>query len=308
MISANFPVDEDGRTYHVGLKRGEVCNRIITVGDPERARKLAQLLDQTQPPFTLLSHRGFYTVTGTYQGVPVSIVAIGMGMAMMDFFVREIRAVVDGPMAILRLGSCGSTDVAGVGDIIVPTEAVAVTRHYDYFQNPTASEDKPYHISLPVTADATLVSGVMARLSALVGTEHVHSGLNATCDSFYSSQGRDDANFIDANEKVLSHLKTVYPQLVSLEMETFMLYHLARTAQPLVLPQGQQSSIHAAAAMMVFADRTKNQFISKAQVDNIEAKVGGAILDALIQYDLGTAESLHPSKGSVWETGVQRVN
>ncbi|KAJ1652014.1 hypothetical protein IWQ61_007550 [Dispira simplex] len=298
MISANFPVDEDGRTYHVGLKRGEVCNRIITVGDPERARKLARLLDQTLPLFTLLSHRGFYTVTGTYQGVPVSIVAIGMGMAMMDFFVREIRAVVDGPMAILRLGSCGSTDTAEVGDIIVPTEAVAVTRHYDYFQDPTApsSGDKPYHISLPVAADATLVSGLMSNLSVLLGTEHVHSGLNATCDSFYSSQGRNDANFIDANENVLTHLKTVYPQLVSLEMETFMLYHLARTARPLVFPQGR-TSIHAAAAMMVFADRTKNQFIGKDQVDTIETKVGRAILDALIQYDLGAvevSESLRP--------------
>ena len=34
----------------------------------------------------------------------VSVVATGMGMAMMDFVVRECRAVVDGQMAICRLG------------------------------------------------------------------------------------------------------------------------------------------------------------------------------------------------------------
>lgn len=26
---------------------------------------------------------------------------------MMDFFVREVRAIVDGPIAIIRYGTCG---------------------------------------------------------------------------------------------------------------------------------------------------------------------------------------------------------
>ena len=39
----------------------------------------------------------------------VSVVATGMGMAMMDFVVRECRAVVDGQMAICRLGGAGAS-------------------------------------------------------------------------------------------------------------------------------------------------------------------------------------------------------
>ncbi len=34
--------------------------------------------------------------------VPISIIATGMGFPMMDFVVRETRAIVDGEMAIIR--------------------------------------------------------------------------------------------------------------------------------------------------------------------------------------------------------------
>jgi hypothetical protein len=48
------------------------------------------------------SHRGFLTINGTYRDEPVSIVAIGMGYPMMDMFVREARAITQGPLIIVR--------------------------------------------------------------------------------------------------------------------------------------------------------------------------------------------------------------
>ncbi|KAJ3204237.1 hypothetical protein HDU67_009695, partial [Dinochytrium kinnereticum] len=99
--NANFPLDAEGRTYHVGTKIGETANRVLTVGDPSRANLIAELLDASPAPTRVHSKRGFLTITGAFQGTPVSIVAIGMGVSMMDFFVREVRAVVEGPMAIV---------------------------------------------------------------------------------------------------------------------------------------------------------------------------------------------------------------
>jgi uridine phosphorylase len=73
---------------HVGVKRGELANRVLTVGDPARAMVLSRSLDGVDPAtpaktvptnlFSYSSHRGFLTITGRYKGVPVSIVAIGM--------------------------------------------------------------------------------------------------------------------------------------------------------------------------------------------------------------------------------------
>jgi uridine phosphorylase len=64
--SANFPIDGEGRTYHVATKFGETANRILTVGDPERCLRIAEHLDTIE--HKIMSKRGFLTVTGTFKG------------------------------------------------------------------------------------------------------------------------------------------------------------------------------------------------------------------------------------------------
>lgn len=77
---------------------------------------------------------------GKYKGVPVSIVSTMMGMPNMDFVVRENRAVVDGEMAIIRLGTCGAVRppaklgcllLASKGSICVRRDVDAFTRMYE---------------------------------------------------------------------------------------------------------------------------------------------------------------------------------
>lgn len=117
------PADQ-GHVHHVGVRAGQVANRIITVGDPARLRRFARFLDPDPKPFENVSARGYTVITGRYKGVPVSLIAIGMGasvvsyrpgkkrelngfgshagVAMVDFFVREVRAIVEGDIAIIR--------------------------------------------------------------------------------------------------------------------------------------------------------------------------------------------------------------
>lgn len=99
-----MPRTGDGKVLHVGVGDGEVANRVVTVGTAERAAVLAAHLDGangTDPKgrnvpgiFCHSSDRGFTTYTGTMGGVAVSIISIGMGMAMMDFVVREVSIPV----------------------------------------------------------------------------------------------------------------------------------------------------------------------------------------------------------------------
>ncbi|KAF8930863.1 nucleoside phosphorylase domain-containing protein [Dissophora ornata] len=328
MTNANFPMDAEGRTYHVGIKRGELANRILTVGDPARAITLSRSLDgvdlENTPPkaipsnlFSFASHRGFLTITGHYHGVPVSIVAIGMGVSMMDFFVRECRAVVDGPMIIIRLGSCGSLSDAAVGDICVPSGSYLVQRNVDYFSEDAspATATKPYHLSKVFEADPDITQTLVKNMSSKLGSDHVWSGINATADSFYSSQGRQDNNFVDANQELFEELVKHNPKTMTLEMETFVLYHLAKTSTgaPLIKSAEakngtasaevlKKNSIRAGACMMVFAQRKTNGFISKEDVARVEPMAGKAVFDSLVEVQLGAEEELHPSAGSVWET------
>jgi uridine phosphorylase len=69
ITDANFPVDGEGRTYHLGTKRGEVANRILSVGSEKRALMLAEYLEPAVPGqglFMLESSRGFLTITGAW--------------------------------------------------------------------------------------------------------------------------------------------------------------------------------------------------------------------------------------------------
>ncbi|KAG8906221.1 hypothetical protein FRB99_007367 [Tulasnella sp. 403] len=236
---ANFPRTAEGRVYHLGLRQGEVANRILTVGDPARARRVAELLDTTPTPFVLQSERGFLTITGTYNGTPVTIIAIGMGIANMDFFVRECRECVLGDMAIIRLGSCGGlAHDLPVGSFALPRSCVSVTRNYDYdftasYPGPEVlgSANSPYRISKPVDGDSTLHQVLEkavedTRPESLKNVVVRGDVVNAAADSFYSSQGRI-TSFPDHNAGLISHLVAKVPDVATLEMETHHLFHLA---------------------------------------------------------------------------------
>lgn len=70
----------------------------VTENDEEDAEPRAKGDGYIEPEpelFALLSEREFLTLTGKYKGVPVSIVAIGMGAPNMNFFVRECKEILD---------------------------------------------------------------------------------------------------------------------------------------------------------------------------------------------------------------------
>ncbi|KAJ2770348.1 hypothetical protein IWQ57_002704 [Coemansia nantahalensis] len=293
MTSANKPLSADGRTYHVEVREGEVANRIVTVGDAKRARTLAQHLDRVL--FERESHRGFVTITGVYRGLPVSIVAIGMGPPMVDFFVRETRMVVRGPMSIVRFGSCGSICDATTGDVIVATGAFAITRNFKFFSK---EADRPYILWPAVASDPQLTRAVTANLARPLGAAHVYSGLVGNADSFYSSQGRTGSDFYDANGDLIDTVHATYSDAVALEMECHMLLHLAQTSTG--ADGTSPASIRAACALMVFADRAGNSFISPETSERMVQAGARAVLDALVE-EMPSQDGLHPAAGSVWE-------
>ncbi|KAL6753071.1 nucleoside phosphorylase domain-containing protein [Haematococcus lacustris] len=287
---ANFPMDGEGRTYHLGTKRGEVANRILSVGSTQRAQLLSQLLHPPAPGRPLFSHlssRGFLTLTGRYQGVPVSIVSTHMGMPNMDFVVRESRAVVEGHMAIVRLGTCGAVQrLAKLGDLLVASSgSIAVRRNPDAWTQPL--QHAHYCSSLPVPADPLLTSLLVEEAAKQVGSGRVVQGLNASADSFYSSQGRLGGDFQDANEQLLAQLCAAHHDLISLEMETFHLLDLARCSRG--------GSVKAVGMCIALAERYSNRLMSYAELEAAELAGGRAALAALARMPLAADPSTCPS-------------
>ena len=88
-----FPLSE-GKTLHMDLLKGQLAQRVITVGAIERAMKLAALLDQSTPYTQITSSRGFTTITGLYNNVPVSIVSIGLRIYKVHFSSRKKNVLI----------------------------------------------------------------------------------------------------------------------------------------------------------------------------------------------------------------------
>jgi len=276
---ANFPKDAEGRTYHLGCKRGEIANRIITVGDPRRAERLAALFDDAKDVWRRASNRGFVVYTGRKHNVPVSIIATGMGYPMIDFMLREARNIVEGPIAILRFGTCGGIEEnIPIGSVVVHSKgAVSIRRNPDAFRAVGGDKEKPYIISKPVTANAELSKSLLEHMRKALGEQRVFEGMDAMADSFYSSQGRQDAGFRDQNVELIHSLRAEVPAAVTLEMETFHLLDLAECSR---------EPIFASSSCIVLAHRVTNAFLDNATLAKIEAEGGRATLMTLVSFEL----------------------
>lgn len=82
---------------------------------------------------------------------------------MVDFMVRESRAIVSGPLAIIRLGTCGTPkpDVP-VGSIAVAKDTIMCYQNFEGFYDgkvKTKAIDY-YHVTKPLDTDKELTDAV----------------------------------------------------------------------------------------------------------------------------------------------------
>lgn len=128
---------------------------------------------------------------------------------MMDFVVRETRAVVEGPMAIVRFGTCGTLQQnVPIGSIVLADTSIMIRRNPDHWAGEKVA---PYDFSKPISSDPKLsehvctfrplqhiynFSQLFNKMKDAVGPIVIR-GTNATGDSFYSSQGIIPTSFLD---------------------------------------------------------------------------------------------------------------
>ena len=92
-------------TPHNGAKPGDFAKTVLMPGDPLRAAFIAEtFLDS---PRLVNNVRGIQGYTGTYRGVPVSVMASGMGMPSIGIYSHELYSQY-GVENILRIGSAGA--------------------------------------------------------------------------------------------------------------------------------------------------------------------------------------------------------
>lgn len=104
-------------TPHISADKGDFAPSILLPGDPLRAKHIAEhhLEDVAQ----VNAVRNMLGFTGSYQGVPVSVMGTGMGIPSASIYATELITEY-GVERLIRVGSCGAvTERVAVRDVIL---------------------------------------------------------------------------------------------------------------------------------------------------------------------------------------------
>ncbi len=154
----------------IRLKPGDITPRVLVCGDPFRAEKIANMLDNMK---CLAKGREYWTYSGQYKGVPVTVSSHGVGAsgAMLSF----ISLIKGGAKVIVRIGTCGGLKPeVKAGSLVIATAA--------------SKEDGVSNIyvpsSFPAVADFDVISALIQ--SSEENNISAFKGIIVTQGAFYS--------------------------------------------------------------------------------------------------------------------------
>jgi uridine phosphorylase len=177
---SELPKNAQGRFYHINCGPGDIAPYILTCGDPGRARKISRYFDKVD---VRRQNREFLTYTGSYNGIPLSVMATGIGADNTAIAVIEAVQCVT-PATFIRLGSCGALQPSiAPGDLVITDRVMRDETTTNYYA-PPEYEARPHPLVLQALKEA----------AAELHVPH-HVGLTCTTGDFYGGQGRQAPGF-----------------------------------------------------------------------------------------------------------------
>lgn len=199
-----------GYTPHINSAASDFAQTVLMPGDPKRSRFIAENFLQNAK--LVNDVRGVQGYTGTYKGVPVSVMASGMGMPSIGIYSYELYNFFD-VENIIRIGSAGSyKKEVKVRDIVIAEGACTDSAYVNQFSlNGTFA---------PIADFSLLEKSV--KISREIGV-NFHVGNLFSTDAFYG----DLDNTPESNKPVALWSKM---GVLAVEMETAALYMNAARA------------------------------------------------------------------------------
>ncbi|MGI9272627.1 MAG: hypothetical protein ACR2QT_12685 [Woeseiaceae bacterium] len=253
-------VVNNGKVLHLGLAKGELAENVFLVGDPARALRVSERFDAIHYD---IRNREYVTLTGTYRGVPMSVIGTGIGVDNVEIALVEAYAVhafdFDSserdanavPLKFIRIGtSAGVQDDVDPGTMAISTHGLGLDNGGMYYDHPAADdtvtkiEQHAYEILLnatpkkarfrekliPYASRATpAVVTALAQSAEANGADYV-AGITAATPGFYGASGRyidGLLNTVPDIKNKLSALRVGEHKVVNMEMESSLLFHIA---------------------------------------------------------------------------------
>ncbi|HJM28610.1 MAG: purine-nucleoside phosphorylase [Acidimicrobiales bacterium] len=192
---------ENGPTPHLEGVRGDYAPTVLVPGDPKRARFIAEnYLEEVKQVNSVRGAEGF---TGSFNGVPISVQSVGMGIPSALIYYTELIRFY-GVQRLIRVGSCGGlNESVRLGDLICASAAGT---------DSAAISQLNGGLSLPSIANWDLL--ISASQAALASDIPMTVGPVFTSDLFYGP-----------DEKLFGNLRDL--GILGVEMEIAGLYTIA---------------------------------------------------------------------------------
>ncbi|MBI4643107.1 MAG: nucleoside phosphorylase [Deltaproteobacteria bacterium] len=207
MPDSELPRNAQGRFYHLNCGPGDLAPYILTCGDPARARKISRYFDKVD---VRRQNREFLTYTGSYKGIPLSVMATGIGPDNTAIAVIEAAQCVS-TATFIRLGSCGALQPeVAPGDLVITSRALRdemTTNHYA----PPEYEARAHPLVLKALEEAA------AELQA-----PYHVGLTCTTADFYGGQARQVPGFPIQEPEKVTRLRQAGVLNLEMEMSAYL--------------------------------------------------------------------------------------
>lgn len=163
-------------TPHINAEIGAFAKTVLMPGDPLRAKFIAENFLENA---TLVNNvRGIQGYTGTYKGVPVSVMASGMGMPSIGIYSYELFSFY-GVENIIRVGSAGGMqEKIKVRDIVIGMGACTNSNFASqYALNGTFAPIASYKI-LETCVDKAKEMGLSYHVGNLLSSDTFYSDSN----------------------------------------------------------------------------------------------------------------------------------
>ena len=238
-------LNEDGSIYHLHLKPGDIADKIILVGDPERVEEVSQHFDSVE---IKKENREFKTHTGYYKDFRLTVLATGIGTDNIDIVFNELDALVNvdfnsrqvkselTPLSFYRIGTSGAIqpDIA-VDSFLISKMAIGFDNllHFykaDHILDKDFTQALSRHLNWPSTQSQPYVVACDSELYLPFSQQGYKLGCTVTNVGFYGPQSRTirlPLGDPDLNDK-LREFQFHAHQITNLEMETAGIYGMAK--------------------------------------------------------------------------------
>ncbi|GJM32948.1 MAG: phosphorylase [Saprospiraceae bacterium] len=236
-------INPDGSIYHLNLLPEQIAQTIITVGDPERVKRVSQCFDKIE---VQVSKREFITHTGQLGRHRISVISTGIGPDNIDITLNELDALANIDFAtrqkkaqktslkIIRFGTSGGLQAdLPIDSILLSSHSIGLDNLLHFYERKNIEEEKALLKLMTENGIKLSVTPYFSKGNKyLLDTlgKGFHQGITLTSPGFYAPQGRSlrlKSLMTPETLDKLAGLSFQQAKISNFEMETAAIYGLS---------------------------------------------------------------------------------